>query len=62
MKYKLIDLQVAGTFDKVTFDSKEDIRNSLIDYHSNDCEKESLEKMTLDELLEFGEWEIEEVK
>ncbi len=65
MKYRLRDLQFEcryfGGDDGVVFDSKDEIREQLIDYHSYDCNEDSLKKMTLDELLDFGEWRIEKI-
>ena len=60
-KYKLIDKQGAGCFLKVVFDSKEQIRKQLISFHSADCDEDSLKRMSLNELLDFGEWSIKQI-
>lgn len=65
MKYRLKDLQFDcryfGGDERTIFTSKDDIRESLISYHSSDCDEDSLKGMDLDELLDFGEWEVEEL-
>lgn len=59
-RYKIIDLQIPGHefADGAVFKNKEEVRRQLVDFHSNDCDGKSLEKMSLDSLLEFGEWEL----
>jgi len=47
------------------FDTEEDVRIQLMSYHLTDMEEGDIgkfKKFTLDEILEFGEWEIEEVE
>ena len=65
-KYKLRDLQFAyryfGGGNGEIFNSKKEVQGQLISYHSSDCNEESLKRMSFNELLEFGEWELEEVK
>ena len=64
--YKIRDLQFEDEeryfADGETFKTKEEIREQLVSYHSQDCNKASLKRMSIDEILEFGEWELEEVK
>lgn len=62
--YRILDRQIAGRYfaDGDKFETKEDVREQLISFHSIDCEEDSLNKMTLDEILDFGEWELEEAK
>jgi len=57
MGYKIIEFA-----NGVIFKSKKEVREQLISYHSNDCNEESLKKMSLNELLDFGEWELKKVK
>lgn len=58
--YKLIDKQNAGTFSKLTFNDKEEIRQQLASYHSIDWTMEKdINTMSLDDLLDYGDWEIE---
>jgi len=68
MNYRIIDLQKMDThkytrFGKQeTFKNKEEIRQHLIDYHSVDYEgKKPIEKFTLEEILDYGDWDFEEV-
>jgi len=66
MKYQILDNQIHGRLfaDGETFDTKDDILDQLIDYHSNDCDEEDIEtlqKMTLEEILDYGDWEIVEL-
>lgn len=59
MKYKIKDEQTGGFFaGGHVFNSKKEILKQLISYHSADCDKRSLDKMTLDQILEFGEWSL----
>ena len=44
--------------DGAEFESEEGVRKQLVSYHSIDCDKDMLNRMSLDEILEFGEWEI----
>jgi len=68
IKYRIIDLQFASSggryfADGALFDTKEDIRQQLISFHEVDStDPEKLSKFTLDEVLNYGEWEIEEVE
>lgn len=66
MYYKIKDLQIAGRYfaDGDIFPSKEEVYNQLIDYHSIDWDDdmEILESLkTLEDVLSYGEWEIEEI-
>lgn len=64
--YMIADLQIAGRYfaDGTLFDTKEAVKEQLISYHSVDMGSKTdlhiLKKMSLDELLEFGGWELEE--
>lgn len=58
--YKLIDRQGMGTMEKRQFDTQEDVREALINYHSADCELNGHE--TLEHLLDLGDWELIEIK
>jgi len=65
MKYRIIDKQNKDDYfsDGAIFDSKEAVRKQLISYHQTDAEEpEKLEKFTLEEILEWGTWDIELVK
>ena len=58
--YKIKDLQNERYFaDGAEFKTKEEIRQQLVSYHANDCDEKFLDEMALEELLEFGGWEIE---
>lgn len=59
-KYKVIDMQGTGHMAGEVFDSKDEIRDRLRSFHSIDVE--GAEKMSLNDLLEIGTWEIEEIK
>lgn len=62
MKYKIIDLQITGRefADGAIFEDKEEARLQLIDFHSIDAEEpEVLEKMSIDEILDYGQWQLE---
>lgn len=60
--YRIIDCQQAGFFEGQVFSSKEKIREALINLHRIDCNEAFLKKMTLNNLLEFGEWQIERIR
>ena len=60
MKYKIIDLQGANIHEDEIYESKEEIREHLISFHSTDYDGEKpIGEFSLDEILEYGEWEIE---
>ena len=62
-KYRLIDLQGAGTHEDEVFNSKKEAKEHLISYHSIDFTGEiPLKKFNLNDILDYGEWDIEEVK
>ena len=62
MKYKLLDTQHMGTFKNIIFNSKEDVREQLASYHSVDwTEENDINTLSLDDLLDYGEWELLEV-
>lgn len=64
-KYQIEDKQIPGRLfaDGAIFTTKEEVRKQLISFHSNDTdEPERIEKMTLEEILDYGEWELVEIK
>ena len=66
MKYRLKDNQIAGRYYgvDVIFDSKEEIRDTLIEALSSEDDfefEEDYSKLSLEELLEMADYEIEEV-
>lgn len=61
-KYKLVDGQGEGLKEDIIFNSKEEVRQNLILFHSQDWEgHEDIEKMDLNFLLEYGFWDIIEI-
>lgn len=68
MPYRIRDDQVPERYfaDGKIFETMEDIRLQLIDCHSldyADCEPTvPIENFTLQDILEYGQWSIEEVK
>lgn len=67
IRYRIIDRQIHGRYfaDGALFNTKEDIRQQLISYHLTDMDNgdtKKFKKFTLDEVLEFGEWDIEEIE
>lgn len=60
-KYKLIDLQGAGMREHITYNSREEVRQDLLDFHSQDLDIENPNDLTLDDLLEIGSWKLIEV-
>ena len=69
MKYKIIDTQLNSYFSQgEIFNSKKEVCERLIDYHSIDCdmevEKFLLQENKIDECwneLSYFDWELEEV-
>ena len=59
MKYKLKDNQRQELFESLLFDTKEDIRKHLHDFHSNDVQLTGKERLAF--LLEIGDWDIVEI-
>jgi len=64
MRYKIRDNQFDCRYfaDEELFDDFEEIRQQLCDYHSVDYEGEErdIEDFTLAEILDYGEWSIED--
>lgn len=67
MAYQIEDRQIHGRLfaDGAVFDTEEEVRQQLLDYHSVDFIGEDMQPapipdMTLDEILEYGEWELVE--
>ena len=56
--YKLIDRQGTGTKADRIYQTKEEVREDLASFHSADIS--DTDKMTLDDLLEIGDWELVE--
>jgi len=66
MKYRLKDNQIAGRYFgvDVIFDSKREIKETLIDALKSDDDYEeevNYDKLSLSEILEMADYEIEEV-
>ena len=62
MRYKIWCNQMSQYFaNGATFDSLDQCRDQLISYHSLDCDKESLENQTLQEILSGFEWDIHDL-
>lgn len=62
MPYIIIDNQGMGTHQDEVFDTKEEILEHLIDYHSVDYEGEiPLEKFSLKHIQDYGEWNIKKI-
>ena len=65
MKYKLWCCQrecYYQFYGDMIFNNLKDIKNTLIDYHNNDCNENILKKCNLSELLEYYEWEVHNAK
>lgn len=62
--FQIIDLQGAGIHEAEYYETKEEIRQHLIAYHSIDWEAEDgdINQKTLEFLLDYGTWQIEEVE
>lgn len=63
--YKIADNQIGGRYfaDGELFASREEAGEQLKDYHSIDWGGEvAIETLSTDEILEYGEWELEEVE
>jgi hypothetical protein len=62
MKYKIIDNQQMGTHEDEIFDSKQEVAEHLISYHNVDFEGEiPMEKWSLNQILDYGDWSIEKI-
>ena len=65
MKYKLWCCQrecYYQFYGDYIFNNLEDIKDTLVDYHNNDCDEKLLKKCELSELLEVYEWEVHNAK
>ena len=60
MKYKIIDKQGSGLKEDAIWNSREEIRQHLIDYHSVDSVSD-LTNFTLEEICDYGDWNVEEI-
>jgi len=63
--FKIIDLQGAELGEEMRFNTKEEIRQHLGNLHATDCDKydinpEEIKKWDLQDLLDYGDWAIEE--
>jgi hypothetical protein len=62
MTYQIIDQQQSGMFENITFKTKEEIRQRLINFHSIDWTGENdIEDLTLEEICDYGCWEVVEI-
>jgi len=64
MKYKFAPMHAGEEIGscKELYDSKNEIRERLASFHSGDWDSErDVNTLTLDELLEYGQWEIIEI-
>lgn len=61
MRYVLRDLQFTYRLfaDGATFRTKHEAAEQLRSYHSIDCDEESLNRMTDDEVIGENEWSLE---
>ena len=59
MKFKIVDRQGTGYMSELVFNNKDEIREQLASFHSIDVE--GAMEMSLNDLLEIGDWEIEEI-
>ena len=65
MKYRIIDLQITGRefADGAVFESREEVLDQLTSFHCEDAEEpEFIMEMTLEEILDYGGWSLEEIK
>jgi hypothetical protein len=63
MAYKIIDNQGMGTHEEDVFETKEEVRQHLIDFHRIDYTgEEPIDDMSLSDILNYGDWDIEEIK
>ena len=60
--YAVADLQNDGMhmFSGLNCRTKESVRLELVSYHSADHDEEDLEKMSLEDILSFGDFSLEE--
>ena len=66
--FKIKDTQIACRYfaNGHLFESKKDVRDQLVSFHSgddfiSDKDRKTLKKMRLEEILDYGGWELEEV-
>ena len=67
MRYRIWDLQCSRHFgDGLVFKSKEECRRGLLDFHQIDWDEKAVRKhnmkMTLEEVLDYGLWQLETYK
>ncbi len=57
--FRIKDEQNAGFFEGQEFANQKDVRQALINLHSNDSPEDvELEKMTLEDLCSYGSWKV----
>ena len=60
---KILRIDRQGAFDYRIYDNKKELRDQLIDLHTNDManddDKEALKKWSLDEICEMFDWDYE---
>ena len=59
---KILRIDNQGCCERRIYDSKKDLRDSLIDFHLTDCEEEDekgLKKCSLNEICSYGDWSYE---
>lgn len=66
MSYIIIDKQQEGTHQGETFETLKEVKAHLIGYHTGYSEAtnegtKSIKNMSLIDLCDFGDWEIQEV-
>lgn len=65
MPYKIIDRQGTGHMESEVFETKEEVRKRLISFHEIDWNwsgEYDIGDTTLEDVLNYGEWDIEEIK
>jgi len=62
-KYKIFCKQNNQYFaDETIFDTLKDCRDQLIDFHSHDCNEDSLKTQSLSDICNSFEWEIHDLQ
>ena len=54
---KILRIDGQGVCEDRVYDSHEELRLQLIDYHSVDWEGDGINSLTLDEICNYGDWE-----
>ena len=58
---KILRIDRQGVCEDRVYDSHEELRLQLIDYHSVDWEGDGINSLTLDEICNYGDWEYKEI-